>query len=1094
MEEKQLQYLEEFDKEIPRSQYCHSAHSSTNYDFQSKENTLPIINSSQKYPLSQKSYSSHNQRSEITSKDGGIYDKKFIDKTLRKEKNQQKQQQIEGIYGPYLKGSKPPIPNQQSTGTKIKIQKTNKQLKKRNFSQNQKENKEFRIKNIQMIHQLQEKQQLIKQQKEQQKQTTEQRLQKIKGENNFNQVESKLHQQTQQQLARIKETEQELLKKKSQISQNKEASKEQEQLQQEQYKRIFQRQMEYLSKIKEKKLELQQQEEEKKQKQLELKQKMEKHVLVNIKQKIQDGEFYVEDSRTAKKNQNSKLWLIQIYQVILNLIINFIIENSEHVFDEEQFRIQKEIMDQKTNFLKNQYSKAKLIKVGDQPDSNSDSEEVQIDYSNTEIQNQPVENFTNNSYKKSPITKPKTVEKSPKKKSLISQNLQKLNLEKNNSNKQNKQNKKQENKNNDSSELDQDQEETEQQGVSENQIENVNQGKSVKRKLRSYPFINDLTEWKKKQRIPQETKIFIVSGGYGDLKKALRAKGWVENPDPNSQCFDFKWTLLNKEINYSALKDFQIVNHFQKVIGITTKVGLCRNLRHLAWCANVDVNEFYPRCYDLTDNDEIEEFETDFKITKAESILKQYANKMKNNKNVSEEEEVVIQVALQVYKRKLRDINELIDEQGEEHFKLITDEEWEILSADELDKEGLIKQKHEKWKKRLDKKLGKTINVKKSKKKKTKQSKKQIYNSEIKEEEGYNDIQEQDFQATEKEEANENDGQYEDEYEEDEQDQEKTLHAQVLETLEEGKKQNKQYNLTEEKNIWILKPASSSRGRGITCYNSLIEIQDHIKAKEFQWVAQKYLENSMIIENRRKFDIRIWVIISDWNPLVIWKYKECYIRLSAQDYSTEDLSNKYQHLCNNSISKKNKDIDDILGSGNMFSQSQFQQYIISLHGKDLFKEKIEPQMKKAIIWSMQGCAQSVEQRKGSFEMFGYDFMVDNQFNVWLLEINSSPDMSYSTDVTTGLVKQSLADIPKIIIDYNQAKKKEKKNVDTGMWKRIFKGASVLEKPQQTVGVNMCVEGIPIKIPGFQQQQNKQNSQVAVVNIGNQFKSPYLQKQ
>lgn len=45
----------------------------------------------------------------------------------------------------------------------------------------------------------------------------------------------------------------------------------------------------------------------------------------------------------------------------------------------------------------------------------------------------------------------------------------------------------------------------------------------------------------------------------------------------------------------------------------------------------------------------------------------------------------------------------------------------------------------------------------------------------------------------------------------------------------------------------------------------------------------------MILENRRKFDIRVWVCISDWNPLTIWYFKESYIRLSAQDYTTDDL-------------------------------------------------------------------------------------------------------------------------------------------------------------------------------------------------------------
>ncbi len=29
-------------------------------------------------------------------------------------------------------------------------------------------------------------------------------------------------------------------------------------------------------------------------------------------------------------------------------------------------------------------------------------------------------------------------------------------------------------------------------------------------------------------------------------------------------------------------------------------------------------------------------------------------------------------------------------------------------------------------------------------------------------------------------------------------------------------------------------------------------------------------------------------------------------------------------------------------------------------------------------------------------MYGYDFTIDEDYNVWLLEVNSSPSMDYST--------------------------------------------------------------------------------------------------
>ena len=57
-------------------------------------------------------------------------------------------------------------------------------------------------------------------------------------------------------------------------------------------------------------------------------------------------------------------------------------------------------------------------------------------------------------------------------------------------------------------------------------------------------------------------------------------------------------------------------------------------------------------------------------------------------------------------------------------------------------------------------------------------------------------------------------------------------------------------------NVWIVKPSGKSRGRGIRIFRSLQKLlayTDVEKHKEAQWVAQKYIENPLIIA-RRKFD------------------------------------------------------------------------------------------------------------------------------------------------------------------------------------------------------------------------------------------------
>lgn len=60
------------------------------------------------------------------------------------------------------------------------------------------------------------------------------------------------------------------------------------------------------------------------------------------------------------------------------------------------------------------------------------------------------------------------------------------------------------------------------------------------------------------------------------------------------------------------------------------------------------------------------------------------------------------------------------------------------------------------------------------------------------------------------------------------------------------------------------------------------------------------------------------------------------------------------------------------------------------------------------------------------ELFGYDFMIDCLYNPWLIEINSSPSLEFSTKVTAKLVPILLEDLVKVVVDYGMARKGTKK--------------------------------------------------------------------
>jgi len=52
----------------------------------------------------------------------------------------------------------------------------------------------------------------------------------------------------------------------------------------------------------------------------------------------------------------------------------------------------------------------------------------------------------------------------------------------------------------------------------------------------------------------------------------------------------------------------------------------------------------------------------------------------------------------------------------------------------------------------------------------------------------------------------------------------------------------------------------------------------------------------------RKIDIRVWVVVSNWNPLKIYYFKEPYVRFGCNDYDPKTPSNVFSHLTNKTVS------------------------------------------------------------------------------------------------------------------------------------------------------------------------------------------------
>lgn len=55
-------------------------------------------------------------------------------------------------------------------------------------------------------------------------------------------------------------------------------------------------------------------------------------------------------------------------------------------------------------------------------------------------------------------------------------------------------------------------------------------------------------------------------------------------------------------------------------------------------------------------------------------------------------------------------------------------------------------------------------------------------------------------------------------------------------------------------------------------------------------------------------------------------------------------------------------------------------------------------------------------RKNSFELFGFDFLIDEDFRVWLIEVNTNPYLGIPNEYIKNLLPTMLDDLFRIVLD------------------------------------------------------------------------------
>ncbi|KAF0036746.1 hypothetical protein F2P81_012058 [Scophthalmus maximus] len=226
--------------------------------------------------------------------------------------------------------------------------------------------------------------------------------------------------------------------------------------------------------------------------------------------------------------------------------------------------------------------------------------------------------------------------------------------------------------------------------------------------------------------------------------------------------------------------------------------------------------------------------------------------------------------------------------------------------------------------------------------------------------------------------------------------------------------------------MWICKPTGLNQGRGIF----LLKSQDDIDAFRLKLqhmeesqankmhhcqpqarIVQHYIQNPLLLKGK-KFDVRSYLLIACTAPYMVF-FRHGYVRLTCDLYdpSSSKLSD---HLTNQHMQKKNP-LYSQLKEDTVWSMESFNAYVNHRFqvAKGLPRDWVLGAFAKHMQRIMTQCFFAVksklDRRLGLFDLIGCDFMVDEDFKVWLLEMNCNPALHTNCEVLKEVIPSTVAE-------------------------------------------------------------------------------------
>ncbi|XP_069472972.1 tubulin monoglutamylase TTLL4 isoform X2 [Ambystoma mexicanum] len=214
---------------------------------------------------------------------------------------------------------------------------------------------------------------------------------------------------------------------------------------------------------------------------------------------------------------------------------------------------------------------------------------------------------------------------------------------------------------------------------------------------------------------------------------------------------------------------------------------------------------------------------------------------------------------------------------------------------------------------------------------------------------------------------------------------------------------------------WIVKPPASARGIGIQVIHKWSQLP-----KRRPLLVQRYLHKPYLISGS-KFDLRIYVYVTSFDPLRVYLFTDGLVRFASCKYSSsmKSLGNKFMHLTNYSVNKKNSEYksnaDETACQGHKWALKALWMY---LNEKGVNSDKIWEKIKDIVIKTIIASEPYVNSLAKMYlrrpycchELFGFDIMLDENLKPWILEVNISPSLHSNSPLDVNIKGQMIRDL------------------------------------------------------------------------------------